>query len=324
MLEIFRDLNSTSSNTFETVVRECSLKFTPINDYQNFWFLRHPALFQKMDEMCDIIKLTCNSYYAPFLMDPTVFGEKANMLRQIFTDNPLHTIGKCHLQPNPVINQLNMQIINEMRNSGGKWLSIHARAYYDYNGKASSKAFTCAKRLLEVGMIKRVYFATESLNLINLAQGYFQQFPGALYISDKMIQQPNPAGNMTNIDNEINVDEAHVVEWLTIGEADYCISPTFEVSSFSNTGLYRGPCILIPMKAYRDCDLYLQNSQTSIGHPKRLLFSALNNPRAIRTWNKPVDLDKVWSGLVFANATSQCSRDRDPSQISQYWSTQQC
>lgn len=48
------------------------------------------------------------------------------------------------------------QIVNEMKNSGGRWLSIHARAYYDYSGKASSKAFTCAKKLLETGIIKKV------------------------------------------------------------------------------------------------------------------------------------------------------------------------
>ena len=47
---------------------------------------------------------------------------------------------------------------------------------------------------------------------------------------------------MTNLDNEANVDDQHI-EWLTIGEADYCISPTFELS-FSNTGLFRGPCVL--------------------------------------------------------------------------------
>ena len=113
-----------------------------------------------------------------------------------------------------------------------------------------------------------------------------------------------------------------MVEWLTIGQADYCISPTFEVSSFSNTGLYRGGCKLIPMKAYKDCDLFVQN--TSNVHPKRLIFSALNHPRAIRTWNKPVDIEAVWNGLSIVNASSQCHRDRPSEQISQYWSYQNC
>ena len=322
-LELFRDVNSSSSTTWETVVSECNLKFTPSNDFQHFWFLRHPQLFQRMDQVCDIIKITGNTYYAPFLMDPSVFGDLGNKLRQLFTDNPMDTIGKCHLSALPNLQQQSSQILNEMRSSGGKWLSIHARAYYDYSGKASSKAFTCAKKLLEIGAIKKIYFATESPKLMELAKQYFQQFPNALYVSDKMVQMAMlESKNASNIDNEVNVDEAHVVEWLTIGQADYCISPTFEVSSFSNTGLYRGGCKLIPMKAYKDCDLFVQN--TSNVHPKRLIFSALNHPRAIRTWNKPVDIEAVWNGLSIVNASSQCHRDRPSEQISQYWSYQNC
>ena len=164
-MEIFRDANSSSSTNWETVVSECNLKFTPSNDFQHFWFLRHPQLFQKMDQVCDIIKITGNTYYAPFLMDPSVFGDVGNKLRQIFTDNPMEIIGKCHLAALPNLQQQSTQIINDMRSSGGKWLSIHARAYYDYSGKASSKAFTCARKLLEIGAIKKVYFATESPKL---------------------------------------------------------------------------------------------------------------------------------------------------------------
>jgi hypothetical protein len=211
----------------------------------------------------------------------------------MFGENPFKSLSTCHLKPNQRLQEASSKIINEMRSTGGKWMSIHARAYYDYSGKASSKAFTCAKKLLELGTIKKVYFATESTRLIDIAKKYFEAFPGALYISDKMIQKQE--GNATNIDNEVNVDEAHVVEWLTIGEADFCLSPTFELSSFSNTGLFRGPCTLIPIKAYKDCDLYLNNLAGGI--PKRLIFSALNHPRAIRTWSKPVDLEKVWNSI---------------------------
>ena len=80
--------------------------------------------------------------------------------------------------------------------------------------------------------------------------------------------------------------------------------------------------MLIPMRAYKDCDLYLQNG--TVGHPKRLIFSALNNPRAIRTWNKPVDLEKLWSGISIVNASSQCDRGRPPEQVQQFWTLQQC
>ena len=105
---------------------------------------------------CDIIKIVGNAYFAPFLMDPTVFGDKAVALRNVFGENSFQTISKCHMSPKPQLSQASQQIVNEMKNSGGKWLSIHARAYYDYSGKASSKAFTCAKRLLETGVIKKV------------------------------------------------------------------------------------------------------------------------------------------------------------------------
>ena len=321
MMEVFRDANSTSSNTFETVVSECTVKFTPINDYQHFWFLRHPQLFAKLDQTCDIIHVIGNAYWAPFLMDPSVFGEKAATLRNMFGENPYKTISKCHMSPKPIYAQESQKIVTEMKNSGGKWLSIHARAYYDYSGKASSKAFTCAKKLLETGAIKKIYFASESLKLIDMAKAFFQPYQNALYVSDKMVQQAS-GENSTNMDNDANVDDQHVVEWLTIGEADYCISPTFELSSFSNTGLYRGPCVFIPMRAYKDCDLFVQN--TTLQHPKRLMFAPLNNPRAIRTWNKPVDLDKVWNSVNIVNASSQCDRPRPQEEISRYWASQQC
>ena len=322
MQEVFRDANSTSANTFETVVSECTVKFTPINDYQHFWFLRHPQLFQKLDQSCDIIHIIGNAYWAPFLMDPTVFGEKAQALKSVFGEDPYHSIAKCHMSPKPQYAQESQKIVTEMKNSGGKWLSIHARAYYDYSGKASSKAFTCAKKLLETGVIKKVYFASESLKLIDMAKAFFQPFQNALYVSDKMVGAGGGGENMTNLDNEANVDDQHVIEWLTIGEADYCISPTFELSSFSNTGLFRGPCVFIPMKAYKDCDLFVQN--TTLQHPKRLIFAPLNNPRAIRTWNKPVDLDKIWNSVNIVNASSQCERQRGPDAISKYWASQQC
>ena len=52
---------------------------------------------------------------------------------------------------------------------GEKWLSIHARGYYD-NGDRTDKALKCANSLLESGEIKYVYFATETLRLLERAK----------------------------------------------------------------------------------------------------------------------------------------------------------
>ena len=56
---------------------------------------------------------------------------------------------------------------------------------YDYSGKASSRLY--AQKLLETGVIKKVYFASESLKLIDMAKAFFQTFQNALYVSDKMV-----------------------------------------------------------------------------------------------------------------------------------------
>ena len=60
--------------------------------------------------------------------------------------------------------------------------------------------FTCMK-------MKKVYFATESPRLIDMAKAFFAPFQNALYVSDKMVQPLAEAANMTNLDNEPYVDE---------------------------------------------------------------------------------------------------------------------
>ena len=53
----------------------------------------------------------------------------------------------------------------------------------------------------------KVYFATESPRLIEMARAFFAPFQNALYVSDKMVQPQQEAANMTNLDNEPDVDE---------------------------------------------------------------------------------------------------------------------
>lgn len=118
MGEMFRDANSSSSNTFETVVNECSVKFTPANDFRDFWLLRHPALFNKLDQACDIIHIVGSSYFAPFLMDPSVHGDKGNQMRSVFTDNAFATISKCHVQPKQQLQAASSLIISDMKSAG--------------------------------------------------------------------------------------------------------------------------------------------------------------------------------------------------------------
>lgn len=52
------------------------------------------------------------------------------------------------------------------RFKGQKWMSIHARGFYD-DGKYTEKALKCAQKLLNDGNIEYVFFASDSERLID-------------------------------------------------------------------------------------------------------------------------------------------------------------
>ena len=53
---------------------------------------------------------------------------------------------------------------------GQKWLSIHARGFYD-DGRHTENALKCAQKLLADRKIEYVFFASDSERLINTVKG---------------------------------------------------------------------------------------------------------------------------------------------------------
>merc|ERR1712065_41733 len=46
-----------------------------------------------------------------------------------------------------------------------------------------------------------------------------------------------------------------ILEWYILGEANYCLSPTDELSTFSKTAIARSFCKYIDFKEGRHCDV---------------------------------------------------------------------
>ena len=66
-------------------------------------------------------------------------------------------------------------------------LSIHSRGYYDH-GKGSNMVIQCANSLLQQGIIKRVFFSTDSEYLTSLASSSVVP-PSALIMTNKTLTE---------------------------------------------------------------------------------------------------------------------------------------
>ena len=127
---------------------------------------------------------------------------------------------------------------------GEKYLSLHARGFYDNEAESTRSLLECSKQLLADGNVSYIFFATESQKLRKQALDSVDLrkviVPKKGFVSDLA----HHSDSISIRDSREEVEEA-LVEWLAIGKADLCMSSTLKMSTFSQTSLMAGKCTYI-------------------------------------------------------------------------------
>jgi glutaredoxin len=145
------------------------------------------------------------------------------------------------------------------------YISVHARGFYD-PGESTNLLFSCANQLLASGNVTYLFFATESRSLFELAKKTIKS-KQLIYVQKQLVDDRH--GNIDTFEIRQKVPQMHqaIVEWMLVGSADYCMTPTIDLSTFSQTAILSGPCKYVPFlkrklehkgKAY-DC-VHLENN----------------------------------------------------------------
>ena len=292
----------------------CQVYFDQTLNYKHLSFLAEKSLFDRLNEECHVIKIQANIYYAHLLLTDKI----GSRLKKTFhLTSPFHHIAQIVFRPDESKRQLaNDFILENMK--GEKWLSIHARGYYD-DGSRTDRALECANKLLSLGEISYVYFATETLRLLEKAQ--------------KAI----PAGKLITTPHETVADSAHdredsmsirndmdsaMLDWLLIGSATYCTATIIGQSTFSKTSIVNGPCIYVDYSG-DGCSVEIGN--TIQGHHKEALMHYENKDKIniIPTVPDKNDQEKIWKTVEIEEEeiVEQCYNEEWPdfADLYKYW-----
>ena len=182
----------------------------------------------KLDKECDIIYAVSNQWFAPIFYPRKIEADTITVIERF--PSPFKTFMKCLFVPNSdVLNDVS-GLLEKFQ--GIKWLSIHARGFFD-GGKGTSKTLECAKRLLEKDIVQQILFVTDSIQLEELARNTIA--PKYLNTIEKQQIPPEIFKYNRTIEGHYIRDamETALAEWYLIGEADFCMSPTFWSSTFT-------------------------------------------------------------------------------------------
>jgi len=244
--DAFFPVNDSSKNILPSREIECSIKLTQYKKFLHFWFLRDIKLLKRLHEQCDVILIATNQYYAPILFS---LGKRGHYLRHMFQNLPFKSLSQCLFRIREDIkHQADISI--KKLNEEGKWLSIHVRGYYEkgFGGYKkvhdASDAFICAKKLLDKGIINNVFFATESAEMDQMIRKYVP--------FEKIIRTKKSLIGSKELEREGGFEirkemQQAVIDWYILGQADYCMSPTFSRSTYSETALLAGNCKVIAL-----------------------------------------------------------------------------
>ena len=218
---------------------ECRIRLSQYKKFLHFWLLIDDGLLTKLDRECDIIYAVSNQWFAPIFYPRKILAEGDSLTVIQRYPSPFKSFMKCLFVPNSDVLADVGGLIEKFQ--GIKWLSIHARGYFD-GGKGTSKTLQCAQRLLEKNIVQQILFVTDSVQLEELARST---------ISPKYMNSIEKAQIPTDIFKYNRTIEGHYIrdametalaEWFLIGEADYCMSPTFWTSTFTRSSMSRGKC----------------------------------------------------------------------------------
>jgi hypothetical protein len=215
----------------------CRIFFDQNLNYTHLSFLGERTLFDRLDAECHVIHIQSNIYFGKIL--------STNQLGIDFFQNKLHLYSPFHhfseiaFQPYMNVKELVNAFITD-KFKGEKWLSIHARGYYD-DGTHTGRALDCANKLLEDGEISYVFFSSDTQRLIEKAKKRIPEKNLVMVEHETVADEAQSRVDSWEIRNPTGMNYA-ILEWLIIGEATYCTASEIEKSTFSKTAIARGPC----------------------------------------------------------------------------------
>jgi hypothetical protein len=283
----------------------CYIHLTQLS-YAHLSLLSEEALFRKLNQDCHVLYIESNQYYANILLTQQ-FNYKSKHVKTLFS-KPFKDIAKIAFDPVKKIHQKINSIKSEFYSKGKVWMAMHVRGYF-LAEKGMVWAMECANSLLERGYIHHLLLVTDSDKSKLLVQSLIdKRFKGSLVIPKKIFVNDlvNRTDSMSLRDD---MDQA-VAEWYLIGEADYCISPTIEQSTFSSTSIARGDCRYIDYRTRGACQLPKESTDN-----ERLLYEHNTH---LTTDIKPlnsVKREELWQSVVRTEneyIDEQCFDYNDP------------
>lgn len=229
---------------------ECKLRLSQHKKFYHFWVLVDDELLQKLDKECDIIYALSNQWFAPIFYTRKMLDRNQTLLQR--HPHPFKSFMQCLFVPNSRILDDVAGLMERFK--GIRWLSVHARGFFD-GGKGTARTLQCAQRLIEKKVIQQVLFVTDSQELEALARRSIE--PKYLSLVEKQTVPPDIYKYNRTLEGNYIRDamETALAEWFMIGEADFCMSPTFFTSTFTRSAMSRGKCkFMNPFE--NDCGVY--------------------------------------------------------------------
>lgn len=314
--------------------RYCRLLFNAETDekdelpYHHFNVLKDPELFHRINTVCDVITIDTNLWHGHLILGPQ-FGKGSQHMLATY-QKPFHDMAKILFKPNAQVLKRAYAVTDLMKNDKGgpvKWMSIQARELFTEEWETKSggqlgQAFACANKLLEEKTISYVFFAADSIPMRNAAKRLIsdQKFLKTLDDTENLGKDIVSHSYSKGENDNYEIRHSHGVftaltEWYIVGEADYCLSPSAEHSTFSKTAIARGNCMYLNFREGKDCKV------ENVWEDKEKLLST-------RVFGHPyfyvpkVDSDTVFDSIKIYKHQSneQCTtKDTDAKAVFNYW-----
>lgn len=238
-------------NTVQQNQTICRIRLNQ-HDESHYRFLFDPQLFRKVDEECHIIHIRSNNYFGPMLLLLDAAIEEQKLQQDVYFSQLLINIRNFKLQYQLIFHEIMtncyppvgdiLTAVHKYKNKfkGKRYLGVHSRGFYD-QGPGTEELLDSATLLLENGNFSYVFFATESASLQKIA---VKRIPkSVLLMTDHEVVMDLKA-NLDSLELRDTVEEmqAAMLDLLSVGEADFCMSPTAEKSTFSMAAILSGSC----------------------------------------------------------------------------------
>ena len=275
--------------------------------------LKNKDTYTKVNLGCDIIELRSNVYFDHLVMGSNIF------------EAPFRDAAMILFKPQFDIQKRADKIVETIsKQANGKkavWLSIHARQLFTQGGDLE-KSFECANKLMNEGEIHKVFFATDSELLLRDAKNFIDNKEALVTVHNvkRLSNGEYIEGGHDNfkLRNDEGMKNA-LLEWYLLGEADYCLSPTDELSTFSKTAIARSFCKYIDFKEGKRCDIYKSTTDTEF-----LLRTTTTDQEY--DYHIPTDLtsNEVFDSIDKKTTESEeaCMEEERKDDIERYWKKQ--